>query len=418
MTLPGAGAGASGFAEASGFAGTSWLDVLTPPAHGRHAPPAAGLADAAEGRLPYPVWTGAGALEALGAVLAAAAPSHRVAVITDDVVGPRLLAAVRAALAAASGAPAGVRDPLVVVLPAGEAHKTRDSWAAATDAMLAAGCGRDTTVVALGGGVVGDVAGFVAATFMRGVPVVQVPTTLLAMLDASVGGKTAVDTPAGKNLVGAFHPPAAVVCDPVTLRTLPVADLVAGGAEAVKHGVLGDETYLQAVVRWLGGPGRTEAATDDLAPVAALVARSVALKAAVVAHDEREGGVRKILNLGHTLGHAVEAQSRFTVRHGEAVAIGTALEAEAAERAGVAVAGTAARVREALAEAGLPAVVPAGMPVDALLALTRSDKKARAGAVEYALPTRVGAMAEAGGRWAVPLDDALVREVLRDGGAA
>lgn len=398
----------------TGWGGAAWLDALTPPTPDRHAPPAAGLRDAAEGRLPYPVWCGAGALDALAAIVRAAAPAHRYALVTDTTVGPLHGARVAAALADAAGG----RPAVVVTLPAGEAHKTRDAWAAATDALLDAGCGRDTTVVALGGGVVGDVAGFVAATFMRGVPVVQCPTTLLAMLDASVGGKTGIDTPHGKNLVGAFHPPAAVVCDPAVLATLPRADLVAGGAEALKHGVIADERYLMAVMCWLANAGRADADLGTVSGTVDLVARSVALKAAVVAHDEREGGVRKVLNFGHTLGHAVEAESGYALRHGEAVAIGMALEADAAERAGVARVGTAAVVASAIETAGLPVRVPPGMTVEAVLARTRADKKARAGAVEYALPTAVGAMAEAEGRWAVALDDALVRAVLAAGGAS
>jgi 3-dehydroquinate synthase len=203
----------------------------------------------------------------------------------------------------------------VVTLPAGEAHKTRDTWARATDAMLAAGCGRDTTVVALGGGVVGDLAGFVAATYLRGVPVVQVPTTLLAMLDASVGGKTAVDTPAGKNLVGAFHPPAAVLIDPALLATLPAPDLAAGAAEALKHGVIASAAHFDDVAALLPRLARGEA---DPAALARLVGDSVAVKAAVVAEDLTERGRRKTLNFGHTLGHAVEHASGYALRHGEA----------------------------------------------------------------------------------------------------
>jgi 3-dehydroquinate synthase len=410
-------------------AGGSWLDRLVPAAPGRHVPPAPGLHDAADGRLPYPVWVGVGGLDALPAVVRAAAPAHRYVLVTDDTVAPLHAPAVGAAFRAA-----GLEAPLLVGIPAGERHKTRESWAGVTDALLDAECGRDTTVLALGGGVVGDLAGFVAATFMRGVPVVQVPTTLLAMLDASVGGKTGVDTPAGKNLVGAFHPPAAVLCDPATLRTLPRADLVAGAAEALKHGVIADPGYLAETASALAGPGAAGAperaggvavgspgASGDeerLQRLARLVARSVALKAAVVAHDEREGGVRKVLNFGHTIGHAVEALSGYTLRHGEAVAIGMVVEAAGAERAGVAAPGTADAVRQAVVALGLPVRLPDGMPAEAVLAATRSDKKARAGTVEYALPTRVGAMAESGGRWSVPLGDDLVREVLRAGGAA
>ncbi|MDF1503249.1 3-dehydroquinate synthase [Roseisolibacter sp. H3M3-2] len=370
-----------------------------------------GLRDAAEGRLPYPVLTGAGALASLGAVVRAHAPAHRVVLVTDTAVAGHHGAAARAALGAAVG------DPLVLTIPPGEGEKTRARWAELTDAMLAAGCGRDTTVVALGGGVVGDLAGFVAATYMRGVPVVQVPTTLLAMVDASVGGKTAVDTPAGKNLVGAFHPPAAVLVDPTVLATLPAADRLAGAAEAVKHGVLVDGEYFRRVADLLPLLG---CAPDHIgrdpagwaASVEGVVARSVAIKASVVAHDEREGGMRKILNFGHTLGHALESESGFALRHGEAVAAGMALEARLAERLGVAEPGTATAVTAALTRGGLPTGRPATLDPEAVLAATRGDKKTRAGVVEYALPTRIGAMAECGGRWALPVPDALVREVL------
>jgi 3-dehydroquinate synthase len=370
-----------------------------------------GLEDAADGRLPYPVWIGTGALDAVGAIVADRAPAHRLVVVTDTRVGPLHLVRVRAALGA-------LGTPLVLTVPPGEAEKTRARWAELTDAMLAAGCGRDTTVVALGGGVVGDLAGFVAATYMRGVPVVQLPTTLLAMVDASVGGKTAVDTPAGKNLVGAFHPPAAVVVDPAVLATLPAADLLAGAAECVKHGVIADTEYFRTVADLLPSlaAGAEPSSAGDragwLASLHRVVARSVAIKASVVAHDEREGGMRKILNFGHTLGHALESESGFALRHGEAVAAGMALEARLAEALGIAEPGTAATLARVLDAAGLPSGRPAALDPAAVLAATRGDKKSRGGVVEYALPVRIGAMAPADGRWAVPVPDALVRDVL------
>jgi 3-dehydroquinate synthase len=372
-----------------------------------HAPPAAGLADAAAGLLDYPVWIGGGALDQLGAVLAAAAPAHRVALVTDATV-----AALHAARAARALAAHGHGEPLVVAVPPGEAHKTRETWAAVTDRLLDAGCGRDTTVVALGGGVVCDLAGFVAATYLRGVPVVQVPTTLLAMVDASVGGKTAVDTPAGKNLVGAFHPPAAVLLDPALAATLPLPDLRAGAAEALKHGVIASAAHFDDVAALLAAPGRPGGDGSAAARLEAVVAASVAIKAAVVAEDLREHGRRKTLNFGHTVGHAVESAGGYALRHGEAVAVGMVAESVVAERMGVARAGTAARVRAACVAGGLPVAPPRGLDPEAVLAATRSDKKARAGRVEYALPADVGAMADAGGRWSVPVDDALVLEVL------
>jgi 3-dehydroquinate synthase len=258
--------------------------------------------------------------------------------------------------------------------------------------------------------VVGDLAGFVAATFMRGVPVIQLPTTLLAMVDASVGGKTAVDTPAGKNLVGAFHPPAAVLADLETLASLPRRQMTAGLAEVLKHGVIADAGYFRAVVEALPALLASGGAADGR--LSDVVARSVAIKADVVSRDEREGGMRKILNFGHTIGHAVETLSDYTLLHGEAVAIGMVAESELAERVGLAAEGTAARVSDALAAAGLPVRIPAGMSADRIVAATHGDKKARAGSAEYALPRAIGAMAAADRGWSVRLTDDQVRGVL------
>jgi 3-dehydroquinate synthase len=354
-------------------------------------------------RLPtYGVKVAAGLLDALARTVLDVAPAHRYAIVTDDTV--RALYAERVQATFASGAAE------LFSIPAGEAHKTRESWARLTDELLAAGFGRDTTVVALGGGVVGDLAGFVASTFMRGIPYVQVPTTLLAMIDASIGGKTGVDTTAGKNLVGTFHQPAAVVVDPTALATLPSRHLRAGLAEAVKHGVIADESYFDRLVGDV--PTLLDPAGAVSEVMTSLIARSIEIKADVVRRDEREGGVRKVLNLGHTLGHAIELLSGYEMLHGEAVAIGMALESELAERAGIAECGTSARVREALGRVGLPVDRPAEMSPERIIEATRADKKARRGAVEYALPRRVGAMAAESSGWTVPVDDALVREVL------
>src|SRR5574338_551878 len=193
--------------------------------------------------LGYPIVVAADALASLGQLASEHAPAHQYAIVTDENVAPHYLARVRETLVA-STSPERVH---CVVIPAGETQKTRERWGAITDTLLAAGCARDTAVLALGGGVVGDLAGFVAATYMRGIPVVQVPTTLLAMVDASVGGKTGVDTPAGKNTVGAFHPPRLVLIDPATLTTLPVRELRAGLAEVIKHGVISDSAELERV---------------------------------------------------------------------------------------------------------------------------------------------------------------------------
>jgi 3-dehydroquinate synthase len=348
----------------------------------------------------YRVTIGAGLRHELGGLVAAAAPAHHYAVVTDDDVAPHYAQAALAELARHGRA-------TMHLMPAGEAHKTRETWARLTDDLLAAGCGRDTTVVALGGGVVGDVAGFVAATFMRGVAVVQCPTSLLAMIDASVGGKTGVDTAAGKNLVGAFHPPSAVLADVETLRTLPVAHRRAGLAEAIKHGIITDAAYFARVESLLPAViGGDPTATIEV------VARSVEIKAAVVRADEREAGLRKTLNFGHTLGHALELATGYALLHGEAVAVGMVLEARLAERIGVAAAGTAAEIERVVQAAGLPSAVPSGLAPAAVLDATRHDKKARAGAVAYALPAGIGSMAGAERDWAIEVGDSLVLDVL------
>ncbi len=331
-----------------------------------------------------------------------AARNHRYAVITDSNVG--LLYGRQVA----SGFPPG--SATVFTIPAGEINKTRETWSRLTDQLLSAGFGRDSTIIALGGGMVGDLAGFVAGTFMRGVPLVQVPTSFLGMIDASVGGKTGVDTPAGKNLVGVFHAPVLVVVDPQTLATLPLNLLRTGFAEAIKHGVIADSGYFDSVTQDLprllapGGAG-----SDTFTPV---VVRSIEIKAGIVARDERERGLRKVLNFGHTIGHAIEALSGYELAHGEAVAIGMALESAVAERAGIAEAGTSEAIRSALSAAGLPVQRPEGISGEKILDTMRADKKARRGEVEYALPSRIGAMAGSGSGWAVTVADDIVREVL------
>ena len=353
--------------------------------------------------LPYPIVVEHNALDRLSELVTRFAPAHRYAIITDSNVGPIYG---RRALAAF---PSGVAE--LITIPAGEIHKTRETWASVTDDLLSRGLGRDATIVALGGGVVGDLAGFVAATFMRGVPVVQVPTTLLAMIDASVGGKTGVDTPAGKNLVGAFHQPAAVVADPQTLGTLGVNNLRTGFAEAIKHGAVADSGYFEAVTRELPVllASYGDAVSDSFSRI---IVRSIEIKAEVVLRDDRERGLRKVLNFGHTIGHALEALSGYELAHGEAVAIGMVLESALAERTGIAEAGTSDRIRDSLRVAGLPVDRPASIAGQRILEAMRADKKARGGRVEFALPSRIGAMAGADSGWAVAVAEDIILEVL------
>jgi 3-dehydroquinate synthase len=276
--------------------------------------------------------------------------------------------------------------------------------------LLVRGFGRDSAVIALGGGVVGDLAGFLAATFMRGIPIVQVPTSLMAMVDSAIGGKTAVDTPAGKNLVGVFHHPAAIIVDPQVLGTLPLNEMRAGFAEVIKHGVIADEPYLRTVV---GGAKKLlakDGPTSD--SMLAAIVHSIEIKAAVVSRDEREEGLRKTLNFGHTIGHAIELVSGYTLLHGEAIAVGMALEARLAERLGVAEPGTADAIVGALRAFSLPTTLPDSCESDAVIAAMGSDKKARGGKTRFALPRRVGSMAGEESGWTVSVSNDQLREVL------
>ncbi len=343
----------------------------------------------------YDVHVGAGLLDDAGEIIRAAAPAHRYAILSDANVAPLYADRVRKAVG-------GARAELFSI-PAGESHKTREQWANLTDALLLAGFGRDTTILALGGGVIGDLAGFVAATYMRGIPFVQLPTTLLAMIDASIGGKTGVDTAAGKNLVGAFHRPRAVIADPAVLATLPANHLRAGLAEAVKHGAIADAAYYESVDRSLP----SLRSDPSGAAMRALILRSIEIKASIVLEDERESGIRRNLNFGHTLGHAIESASGYRLLHGEAIAIGMVLEARLGERLGVTAPETANTLRKTLTRAQLPVTIPKDLEAMHILSATRGDKKAREGTTEYALVDAIG-HAVAG----VRASDEIVLEVL------
>jgi 3-dehydroquinate synthase len=282
---------------------------------------------------------------------------------------------------------------------AGEQHKVRKTWAMLTDQMLAEGLDRETVVIGFGGGVATDLAGFVAATFLRGVPWVAVPTSTLAMIDASVGGKTGVDTAAGKNLVGVFHQPSAVLCDPNTLDTLPEQNFREGLAEAVKHSAILDAAYGE----WILAHADAVAARDP-AILTQLVLRSVACKAAVVREDERETGRRAILNAGHTVAHALEVTTDYRLSHGEAVAIGLVLETRVAEAMGVCRRGTADQIAQLLTALHLPVTPPHDLDTTRCLDAMRADKKNRAGVIRAALLASFGEIARDGEAWTHPLD--------------
>ena len=346
----------------------------------------------------YDILIKAGLVRQLDAILKEYCPASAYAVISDSHVGPLYGEKVVESLSKAH----------LFTFPAGEGNKTRETWAALSDQMLAAHLGRDCAVIALGGGVVNDVAGFVAATYLRGVPLVQVPTSLLAMLDSSIGGKTGVDVPAGKNWLGAFHQPRVVIADPDLLGSLTSVQLSAGLAEAVKHGVIADAEYFAFL--------ETEYAAifaKHAPALERLVRRSVEIKADVVAQDEREQGRRAILNFGHTVGHAIEATSTYEVLHGEAVAIGMAYESRLAESLGIAAAGTAQRITRVLELLHLPTERPDASKVDDLIVAMRNDKKVRGGEIRLALPKSIGnphGSDEAG--WTVAVNEDAIRQVL------
>lgn len=356
----------------------------------------------------YDILIGRGLLGDVPPLVKAACPAARYAVITDSHVSKLYGEQVVARLHD------GTLPAELFEFPAGEWNKTRETWASLSDRMLARQFGRDCAVIALGGGVVGDVAGFVAATYLRGVPYVQVPTTLLAMIDSSIGGKTGVDVPTGKNLLGAFHQPRLVVADLDTLRSLPPLQVAAGMAEAVKHGAIADGEYFA----FLEGCQRAVAAQEPDV-LERVVRRSVEIKAEIVAADEREAGRRAILNFGHTVAHAIEATGKFAVPHGEAVAIGMAYESRLAEALGLAQPGTADRIRQVLERYGLPLELPGTATPDDLMAAMQSDKKARAGAVRFALPRAVGTMhGDARTGWTVAAPEEVLRSVLGEGPGA
>jgi len=312
------------------------------------------------------------------ALLQQLAPGRHVLVVSDANVAPHYLARVEAALAG--------KTLRCVVLPPGEQEKTLARFSDLMSALAALGASRDATVIALGGGVIGDLAGFAAACWMRGIRFVQLPTTLLAMVDSAVGGKTAVDLPEGKNLIGAFHQPAAVLADLATLDTLPERELKAGLAEVVKYGAIVDAGFFA----WLEANAQFLLARDAAA-LAEAVGRSCGHKAAIVARDETEQGERMLLNFGHTFGHAVETAQGFGgLLHGEAVAVGMMLAARLSSRLGLAPEEDALRLQSLLSSFGLPVSLPAGLSADVLLAHMRLDKKALSGQLRLVLWRGVG----------------------------
>ena len=326
----------------------------------------------------YPILIGAGLLSDPGTWTDLPQGSSAL-IVTNTTVAPLYAAAVQAALAA------HFAQVHVLALPDGEAHKGWEALNQIFDVLLTQACDRRTVLVALGGGVVGDMTGFAAACYMRGVPFVQVPTTLLAQVDSSVGGKTAINHPLGKNMIGAFYQPVRVVCDLDTLQSLPARELSAGLAEVIKYGPIADMAFLDWIETHLDA-----LLARDPAALAWAVQRSCQIKAEVVGQDEREGGLRAILNYGHTFAHAFETVLGYGAwLHGEAVSAGMVCAAELAHRIGYLEEDFRTRQIALLNRLGLPTRVPRG-PVEPLLAVMRRDKKNLGGAMRFVLPKKAG----------------------------
>ena len=350
------------------------------------------------GNRSYPIFVGAGLLSALGRFSAKLELGRRCAVVSDDRVARLYAKPVLAALRSAGF------EPQLICVPSGETSKSLKMVQAACDQLAAHRLERQSFIVALGGGVVGDLAGFLAAIYLRGIPFVQVPTTLLAQVDSSVGGKVGVNLKAGKNLAGAFHQPRFVLCDLRTLNTLPLRQFRAGLAEVIKYGIVCDAPLFARLERDLPRLLRR-----DPGILAQVVARCCELKAQIVRQDETETGLRAILNFGHTIGHAIENISGYgKYLHGEAISIGQVAAAKlSAELAGLPAA-DAARIEKLFLRAGLPVAIQLAAPAQArLLAAMQLDKKVSAGEIKFVLARRIGRV-ESGHK--VP--PALIQKVL------
>lgn len=346
----------------------------------------------------YRIWIGAGLLDEATSFEGLPKASSAL-IVTNETVAPLYLERLQAAL---SGRYKVVHT---VALPDGEAYKTWECLNLIFDALLSHGSDRKTVLFALGGGVVGDMTGFAAASYMRGVPFVQVPTTLLAQVDSSVGGKTAINHPLGKNMIGAFYQPQRVICDLDTLKTLPARELSAGLAEVIKYGPIADMAFFDWIEAHMD-----ELVAGDVQALAHAVRRSCEIKAHVVGQDEREAGLRAILNFGHTFGHAIEAGMGYgTWLHGEAVGCGMVMAARLSQRLGLIDLAFVDRLQRLIERAGLPVVAPVLDAQDnagRYLALMRVDKKSEAGEIKFVLIDGPGQAVVRGA------PDALVAEVI------
>lgn len=296
---------------------------------------------------------------------------------------------------------------LLIDFPAGEKQKNREIKAQIEDRMLEAGFGRDSAVIALGGGVVGDLAGYVASTYTRGVPYIQVPTSLVACVDSSIGGKTAIDTPHGKNLIGSFYQPESVIIDVDTLKTLGPEEIREGLAEVIKYGIIADYDLFELI----------EERCDDIFALdidllSTIIEKCCRIKGEVVENDEKESNLRKILNYGHTIGHAIENHSNYTLTHGNSISIGMMLEGRIAVNLGIWNEEGLERIKSVFLKAGLPVEIPFDADTEKLISSMKIDKKSRGGVIEMCLPEAIGKIYRIDGKYSLKIDDTAIREVF------
>ena len=327
---------------------------------------------------PYAITVEPGAITRAGEIIRNVVPGRVCGVFTDETIAKLYLPTLQKSLAAAG------YEPVAAIIPPGETHKTLDSVKIGYDAFLAMNFERSTPIIAFGGGVVGDMAGFIAATLLRGVPFVQVPTTLLAMVDASVGGKTGIDHATGKNLIGAFHQPRAVLIDPELLKSLPPRELRSGLAECIKHDIIRDADHFATLEQSID-----RALKLDIGYLTDLIAHNVAIKARVVEADPFEKNERAHLNFGHTFGHAIETVSHYSYAHGECVALGMIAASRMAAKLNMLDPASVDRITRCIAAAGLP-TGEMKLPIEQVIDAMAYDKKVKNGKIRFVLPDRIG----------------------------
>lgn len=342
-----------------------------------------------------------GVLKKIPEKLKEAGLGHKFAIITDSTVKPLYAEDLSQAIKKTD------LDNKIISFPAGEENKSREVKAWIEDQMLEDKFGRDSAVIALGGGVVGDIAGYVAASYTRGLPYVQIPTTLVACVDSSIGGKTAVDTPHGKNLIGAFYQPWAVFIDVNTLLTLNKKEIQEGLAEVIKYGVIKDPELFSFLEEKMD-----LVFSYDKAALTYIIKTGCEIKGHVVENDERESNLRKILNFGHTIGHAVENLSDYKISHGQAISIGMVAEGKLAVEMGIWNEKELTQMTNLIEKAGLPIEIPEYMKVDQIIDAMKLDKKSRGGHIEMVLPNKIGDMATIDGGYGIKIEEAVIEKVI------